>query len=71
MLKKLLKNIENKIKLLENKIDQAIDILNTFTILISDMDDINDVDIDDEEENEDWTPYDLKDDYDPEEDDQY
>jgi seryl-tRNA synthetase len=61
--KKSVKNIENKIKLLENKIDQAIEILNTFTILISDMDDMNDIDIDDEEENEDWTPYDQKEDY--------
>jgi predicted nucleic acid-binding Zn-ribbon protein len=61
--KKSIKNIENKIKTLENKIDQAIDILNTFTILISDMDDMNDVDIDDEEENEDWTPYDQAEDY--------
>jgi len=71
--KKGIKNIENKMKLLENKIDQAIDILNTFTILISDMDGMDDSDIDDEEENEDWTPYDQKEDYEPEdnEDDQY
>jgi hypothetical protein len=68
--KKGIKNIENKIKLLENKIDQAIDLLNTFTILISDMDDMNDVDIDDEEENEDWTPYDQQEDYDPEDTDE-
>jgi hypothetical protein len=68
--KKGIKNIENKIKLLENKIDQAIDILNTFTILISDMDDMNDSDIDDEEENEDWTPYDQQEDYDPEDNDE-
>lgn len=61
--KKGIKNIENKMKLLENKIDQAIDLLNTFTILISDMDDMNDSDIDDEEENEDWTPYDEGVDY--------
>lgn len=59
--KKSIKNIENKIKTLENKIDQTIDILNTFTILISDMDDMNDVDIEDEEENEDWTPYNEED----------
>lgn len=72
-LKKGIKNIENKIKLLENKLDQAIDLLNTFTILISDMDDMNDSDIDDEEENEDWTPYDEGVDYesDDNEDDQY
>jgi HJR/Mrr/RecB family endonuclease len=72
-LKKGIKNIENKIKFLENKIDQAIEILNTFTILISDMEDMNDVDIDDEEENEDWTPYDEQGDYELEdnEDDQY
>jgi hypothetical protein len=71
--KKGIKNIENKMKLLENKIDQAIDILNTFTILISDMGDMDDSDLDDEEENEDWTPYDQKEDYEPEdnEDDQY
>jgi hypothetical protein len=71
--KRGIKNIENKMKLLENKIDQAIDLLNTFTILISDMDDMNDSDIDDEEENEDWTPYDEGVDYesDDNEDDQY
>lgn len=61
--KKGIKNLETKIKSLENKIDQMTDILNTFTILISDMDDMSDVDIDDEEENEDWTPYDQKEDY--------
>jgi hypothetical protein len=71
--KKGIKNLENKMKVLENKIEQAIDLLNTFTILISDMDDMEDSDIDDEEENEDWTPYDQKEDYEPEdnEDDQY
>ena len=71
--KKGIKNIENKMKVLENKIEQAIDLLNTFTILISDMDDMDDSDIDDEEENEDWTPYDQKEDYEPEdnEEDQY
>jgi len=71
--KRGIKNIENKMKLLENKIDQAIDILNTFTILISDMGDMDDSDLDDEEENEDWTPYDQTEDYEPEdnEDDQY
>jgi len=71
--KKGIKNIENKIKFLENKIDQAIEILNTFTILISDMEDMDDSDIDDEEENEDWTPYDQQEDYEPEdnEEDQY
>jgi len=71
--KKSIKNIENKIKSLENKIDQAIDILNTFTILISDMDGMDDSDIDDEEENEDWTPYDQQEDYEPDdnEEDQY
>jgi hypothetical protein len=71
--KKGIKNIENKMKTLENKIEQAIDLLNTFTILISDMDDMDDSDIDDEEENEDWTPYDQKEDYEPEdnEEDQY
>ena len=61
--KKGIKNIESKMKVLENKIEQAIEILNTFTILISDIDDMNDEDIDDEEENEDWTPYDQAEDY--------
>ena len=68
--KKSIKNIENKMKTLENKIEQAIDLLNTFTILISDMDDMDDSDIDDEEENEDWTPYDQKEDYEPEDSDE-
>jgi hypothetical protein len=68
--KKGIKNIENKIKFLENKIDQAIEILNTFTILISDMEDMDDSDIDDEEENEDWTPYDQQEDYEPEDNDE-
>jgi hypothetical protein len=71
--KKGIKNIENKMKTLENKIEQTIEILNTFTILISDMDDMSDIDIEDEEENEDWTPYDQQVDYEPEdnEEDQY
>lgn len=68
--KKGIKNIESKMKVLENKIEQAIDLLNTFTILISDMDDMEDGDIDDEEENEDWTPYDQKEDYEPEDNDE-
>ena len=68
--KKGIKNIENKMKVLENKIEQAIDLLNTFTILISDMDDMDDADIDDEEENEDWTPYDQQEDYEPEDNDE-
>jgi hypothetical protein len=68
--KKGIKNIENKMKVLENKIEQAIDLLNTFTILISDMDDMDDSDIDDEEENEDWTPYDQQEDYEPEDNDE-
>jgi hypothetical protein len=68
--KKGIKNIENKMKLLENKIDQAIDLLNTFTILISDMGDMDDSDIDDEEENEDWTPYDQTEDYESEDSDE-
>jgi seryl-tRNA synthetase len=70
--KKSIKNIENKIKSLENKIDQAIDILNTFTILISDIGDM-DIDDEEEEENEDWTPYDEQADYEPDdnEEDQY
>ena len=67
---KMSKNIENKIKLLENKIDQMTEILNTFTILISDMDYMDDSEIDDEEENEDWTPYDQKEDYEPEDNDE-
>jgi septal ring factor EnvC (AmiA/AmiB activator) len=70
-LKKGIKNIENKIKMIENKIDQTMDLLNTFTMLITEQDDI---DIDDEEENEDWTPYDQPEDYqveDNDEEDQY
>lgn len=70
-LKKGIKNIENKIKMIENKIDQTMDLLNTFTMLITEQDDI---DIDDEEENEDWTPYDQAEDYqveDNDEEDQY
>ena len=69
--KRSVKNIETKIKSLETKIDQAIDILNTFTILISDIDDM-DID-EDEEENEDWTPYDQAEDYesDDNEEDEY
>jgi len=72
-LKKGLKNIETKIKSLEMKIDQSIDILNTFTILISDIGDMDIDDDDEEEENEDWTPYDEQADYEPDdnEEDQY
>lgn len=65
--KKVLKNIENKVKHLEEKIDQAIDILNTFTILISDAEDIEDEDSEDSEdfldENNEWRPYESPEDY--------
>lgn len=69
-IKKSIKNIENKMKILDQKIEQTIDILNTFTILIADMEDANEADIDDEEENEDWTPYDQTEDYEPEDNDE-
>jgi predicted nucleic acid-binding Zn-ribbon protein len=45
-LKKGIKNIENKIKTIENKLDQTIDLLNTFTMLLTEQDDL---DIDDED----------------------
>jgi hypothetical protein len=60
--KKSIKGIEIKIKVLENKIDQAIDILNTFTILIADQDDEDMEEGDDylnEEKNE-WSPYETE-----------
>jgi hypothetical protein len=71
-LKKGIKNIENKIKIMENKIDQTIDLLNTFIALITEENEIN-LD-DEEEEEEDWTPYDQPEDYqveDNDEEDQY
>lgn len=63
-IKQSIKTIETKLRSLESKIDQAIDILNTFTILISDQDEDLDSEMEYGEEREDWNPYDSPEDYD-------
>lgn len=48
-----LKNIDNKLTILESKIDQIFEILNTFSLLMYEEDEDEN-----KEDNEDWTPYD-------------
>ena len=54
-LKKSIKNIENKLKVMDNTLVKLFDILTNITVFIEDAEDINDEDLEDEE---DWTPYD-------------
>lgn len=65
-IKRSVKNIENKIKLLDTKIGQAVELLNNFTILIADADE-DDADLDhlndDLNESDEWSPYDVLEDY--------
>lgn len=52
-LKKSIKNIENKIKSMDDTLVKLFDILNTITVFIEEADE-NQLELDDEE---DWTPY--------------
>ena len=54
-LKKSIKNIENKLKSMDDTLVKLFDILTSITVFIEDAEDINDEDLEDEE---DWTPYD-------------
>ena len=56
-LKKSIKNIENKLKTMDNTLVKLFDILTNITVFIEDAEDINDEDLEDEE---DWTPYDER-----------
>jgi chromosome segregation ATPase len=52
-LKKSVKNIESKIRSMDDTLIKLFDILNTITVFIEDAESIND-----SEDEEDWTPYD-------------
>jgi chromosome segregation ATPase len=56
-LKKSVKNIENKIRSMDDTLIKLFDILNTITVFIEDAESMNEDDLDDEE---DWTPYDER-----------
>lgn len=56
-LKKSIKNIENKIKSMDDTLVKLFDILTSITVFIEDAENINDEDLEDEE---DWTPYDER-----------
>lgn len=54
--KKTIKNIENKIASMENTINQMFELINSITIFIDDAEDA--IDGMNDEDEEDWTPYD-------------
>jgi len=56
-LKKSIKNIENKLKSMDNTLVKLFEMLNNITVFIEDAEDINEEDLEDEE---DWTPYDER-----------
>ena len=56
-LKKSVKNIETKIRSMDDTLIKLFDILNAITVFIEDAESINEADLDDEE---DWTPYDER-----------
>jgi hypothetical protein len=56
-LKKSIKNIENKLKSMDDTLVKLFDILTNITVFIEDAEDINEEDLEDEE---DWTPYDER-----------
>lgn len=66
-LKKSTKNIETKIVLMEKVLNELFELINNITIFIDDAEDIAN-NIDDEDE-EDWTPYDDRNFYDDDNDD--
>ena len=53
--KKSIKNIESKLKSMDDTLIKLFEMLNNITVFIEDAEDINDEDLEDEE---DWTPYD-------------
>jgi seryl-tRNA synthetase len=58
-LKKSVKNIETKIKGMDETLEKLLDILNTITVFIEEADE-GELDLNDEDEAEDWTPYDER-----------
>jgi cell division septum initiation protein DivIVA len=53
-IKKMVKGLDTRLISLEDKIDQIFEIMNTLTVMIYEEGE----DLEDEVENEDWTPYD-------------
>jgi Fic family protein len=53
-IKKLVKSLDSKLTSLEEKVDQIFEILNTFSVMMYEEEDL---DGDESVENEDWTPY--------------
>jgi predicted nucleic acid-binding Zn-ribbon protein len=64
-IKKSVKTIENKLGDMEDKLEQAIEMLNMFTILIADQtnQEIDEYSEEDDEDDE-WNPYKTPEDYD-------
>jgi len=56
-IKKCIKGIEQKIDSLESIVEQVFIMINNISIFIDDAEEINDQDLEDEE---DWTPYDER-----------
>lgn len=56
-LKKGIKNIENKIKSMDDTLTKLFDIMNTIIILIEESENYEE-DVEEESEKEEWTPYD-------------
>lgn len=65
-IKKNIKTLENKINKIDQTIERVYELLNTITIFIENADELQDMADDDDEE--DWTPYDERG-FDNEEDD--
>jgi predicted nucleic acid-binding Zn-ribbon protein len=64
-IKKSVKTIENKLGDMEDKLEQAIEMLNMFTVLIADQtNQETDEYSDDDDEDEEWSPYKSPEDYD-------
>jgi seryl-tRNA synthetase len=57
-LKRTIKSIENRVKLMDDKLNQLINIMNNITIFIGDDEDVDMEDYD-SAENEDWNPYEV------------
>jgi hypothetical protein len=58
-LQKSVKNIENKLKSMDETLEKLLDILNTITVFIEEADE-GELDLNDGDESEDWTPYDER-----------
>jgi seryl-tRNA synthetase len=65
-IKKSVKTIEIKIADMQDKLEQAIEMLNMFTILIADQtnQEIDEYSDDDEDDDDEWSPYKSPEDYD-------